>query len=88
VEAEPKRHERVALLGSASTAIKEGVPYWSWGTDPSKTAAAITKAMDRYEANAAMNLGAQLAAPANGPCRGLDLLPLRNCRRPPAKGVA
>jgi len=88
VNAEPKRHERAALLGSASTAIKEGVPYWSWGSDPDKTAAAITRARDRYEANAALNLAVHLLAQNKGPCRGLDLLPLRNCRRPPARGVA
>ena len=68
IKAEPRKEDRAALMASAVDRIEEGSPYWSWWTRADQDAQAITKALNKHERSMALNLGAVLAAPSNGPC--------------------
>ena len=89
IKAEPRKEDRAALMACAVDRIEDGSTYWSWWTRADQDAQALTKALDNYEHSMAMNLGAVLAAPSNGPCTKMrEALQLRGSHRQQARGFA
>jgi len=67
-DAEPTNRARNAVIANAADRIKRGELFWSWDSIADKHAAELVANVQRFDAEVAMNLGAILAAPANGPC--------------------
>lgn len=89
INIEPDRAERVGRLRAAAKAVSEGGPYWSWTQDAEQVADALQRAVAKYDSEMALNIAAQMIAPANGPCRRMRAAdPFAGLRRRSKKEAA
>lgn len=88
--AEPKRKDRARIFDSAVWAVDEvGANYWSWNKAGDEVLSAMREAMEHYSRTCALNLGALMVAPSNGPCHRLrETSRISGTKRQPARGFA